>query len=100
VIRDLVAAHFAGLQHLVRSMHDAVYRVASRQGIQPEDVRSALATVMLPDLAANQRYLSSSGRVEVVARSLYRQMLSEGMISNEFELQRLCDPAFLPRRVL
>lgn len=100
VVRDLVAAHFAGLQHLVRSMHDAVYRVASRQGIQPEDVRSALATVMLPDLAANQRYLSSSGRVEVVARSLYRQMLNEGMISNKFELQRLCDPAFLPRRVL
>lgn len=100
VVRDLVAAHFAGLQHLVRSMHDAVYRVASRQGIQPEDVRSALATVMLPDLAANQRYLSSSGRVEVVARSLYRQMLSEGMISTEFELQRLCDSAFLPRRVL
>ncbi|MDL0430942.1 ABC transporter substrate-binding protein [Marinobacter sp. TBZ242] len=99
-VRDLVAAHFNGLRHLVRSMHDAVYRIANRQDIQPEDVRSALATVMLPDLAANQRYLAASGRVETIARSLSRHLRREGMISNEFELPRLCDPAFLPRRVL
>ncbi len=98
-VRDLVEAHFAGLRHLVRSMPDAVYRVASRQGIEPVDVRNALATVMLPDLAANQRYLAPSGRVETMARSLSRLMLSEGMISSEPGFQRLGDPAFLPRRV-
>lgn len=98
-VRDLIGAHFSGLQHLVRSPHDAVYRVASRQGIGPVDVRNALATVMLPDLAANQRYLAASGRVETMARSLSRLMLSEGMISSEPGFQRLCDPAFLPRRV-
>lgn len=97
-VRDLVAAHFSGLRHLVRGMHDAVYRVAGRQGIEPADVRGALATVTLPDLAANQRYLAASGRVQTVARWLSRQMLRDGMISNELELQRLCDPAFLPRR--
>ncbi|HEY9119289.1 MAG TPA: nitrate ABC transporter substrate-binding protein, partial [Marinobacter sp.] len=88
-----------GLRHLVRSMHDAVYRVASRQGIAPVDVRNALATVMLPDLAANQRYLAPSGRVETMARSLSRLMLSEGMITSEPGFQHLCDPAFLPRSV-
>ncbi|MDX1551641.1 MAG: ABC transporter substrate-binding protein [Marinobacter sp.] len=98
-VRDLVAAHFTGLRHLVRSMHDAVYRVASRQGIEPVNVRNALATVMLPDLAANQRYLVASGRVEAMARSLSRLMLSEGMIRSEPGFQRLCDPAFLPRSV-
>lgn len=98
-VRDLVVAHFTGLRHLVRSMHDAVYRVASRQGVEPVNVRNALATVMLPDLAANQRYLAASGRVETMARSLSRLMISEGMISREPGFQRLCDPAFLPRRV-
>lgn len=98
-VRDLVAAHFAGLRHLVRSMPDAVYRVATRQGIEPVDVRKALATVMLPDLAANQRYLAASGRVEAIARLLTRLMLSEGMISSDPGFQRLGDPSFLPRRV-
>ena len=96
-VRDLVMAHFRGLQHLVRSMHDAVYRVADHQGIRPEDVQSALATVMLPDLAANQRYLSGTGRVETMARSLSKLMLRTGMIGNEPGFQRLCDPSFLPR---
>lgn len=95
-VRDLVMAHFKGLRHLVRSMHDSVYRVASHQGIRPEDVRSALATVMLPDLAANQRYLSGAGRVEAMARSLSELMLRTGMIRKEPGFQRLCDPSFLP----
>ncbi|MFN2360466.1 MAG: ABC transporter substrate-binding protein [Marinobacter sp.] len=98
-VGDLVAAHFTGLRHLVRSMHDSIYRIANRQGIRPDDVRSALGTVMLPDLAANQRYLAASGRVETLARSLTRLMLGEGMITNEPGFRRLCDPAFLPRRL-
>ncbi|KPP97354.1 ABC transporter substrate-binding protein [Marinobacter sp. HL-58] len=98
-VRDLVAAHFSGLRHLVRSMHDSIYRVASRQGIRPENVKSALGTVMLPDLAANQRYLAASGRVEAMARSLSRLMVREGMIPGEPGFRRLCDPAFLPRRL-
>ncbi|AXS83548.1 ABC transporter substrate-binding protein [Marinobacter sp. Arc7-DN-1] len=96
-VRDLVMAHFRGLRHLVRSMHDAVYRVADHQGIRPEDVQSALATVMLPDLAANQRYLSQGGRVETMARSLSKLMLRTGMIRNEPGFERLSDPSFLPR---
>jgi len=97
-VRDLVSAHFAGLQHLVRSMHDSVYRIADRQGIAPDDVRAALATVMLPDLAANQRYLAASGRLETAARSLSRLMVQEGMIARDPELQNLSDSSFLPRR--
>ena len=98
-VRALVAAHFSGLQHLVRSQYDAVYRVANRHGIQPDDVRQALATVMLPDLAANQRYLARSGRDEVTARSLSDLMLNAGMITQRPSLYHFCDPAFLPRRL-
>jgi NitT/TauT family transport system substrate-binding protein len=98
-VRDLVSAHFAGLQHLVRNMHDSVYRVADRQGIDPDEVRSALATVMLPDLAANQRYLRAAGPIENIAASLSRLMLAEGMIDRNPGIQRLSDASFLPARV-
>lgn len=95
-VRDLVSGHFAGLRHLVRSMHDSVYRIATRQGISPDEVREALASVMLPDLAANQRYLSPAGRIETTAGLLSRLMLAEGMIDQSPRIERLSDPSFLP----
>ncbi|WP_305966361.1 ABC transporter substrate-binding protein [Marinobacter salsuginis] len=98
-VRDLVSGHFRGLQHLVRSMHDSVYRIATRQGISPDEVRTALATVMLPDLAANQRYLRTEGSIETMARSLSGLMMAEGMIEQNPEIQQLSDASFLPARV-
>lgn len=98
-VRDLVTGHFLGLQHLVRSMHDSVYRIATRQHISPDEVRAALASVMLPDLAANQRYLSAAGPIEAMAKSLSRLMLSEGMIDQNPVARRLSDPSFLPARI-
>ena len=94
-----MAAHFAGLRHLVRGIHDAVYRVANRQGVAPAEIRQALASVTLPDLTANQRYLAASGRVQVTAASLSRLMVDAGMIASPQALEALCDPSFLPRSV-
>ncbi len=85
---------------LVRSMHDSVYRIATRQGISPDEVRAALASVMLPDLAANQRYLRVAGAIENMAESLSLLMLAEGMIDQKPGIQRLSDPSFLPARIL
>ena len=98
-VRDLVHGHFRGLRHLVRSMHDAVYRVATRQGVTPEAVRQALATVMLPELSANQRYLAHHGRIEVVARRLTEVLMREGLMDMRPVYDRLADPSFLPRSV-
>ncbi|PPI84879.1 nitrate ABC transporter substrate-binding protein [Marinobacter maroccanus] len=98
-VRDLIIGHLTGLRHLVRSMHDSVYRIATRQGISPDEVRAALASVMLPDLAANQRYLRAAGPIETMADSLSRLMLAEGMIDRNPGIERLSDPSFLPTRV-
>jgi len=98
-VRDLVSGHFTGLQHLVRSMHDSVYRIATRQGVSPEEVQAALATVMLPDLAANQRYLRTEGSIDAMARSLSSLMMAEEMIEQNPAIQRLSDSSFLPARV-
>lgn len=96
-VRDLVYGYFRGQHHLVRSMHDALYRVATRQGITPDSVRRSLATVMLPELAANQRYLAHHGRIEVVAKRLSGILVREGLMASHPVYERLCDPSFLPR---
>ena len=96
-VGDLVKAHFLGLQHLVRNTHDAVYRVATRQQVSPEMVRQSLATVMLPELSANHRYLTHNGRLEVVAKMLASIMAREGLIDAPLHYEHLTDPAFLPR---
>jgi NitT/TauT family transport system substrate-binding protein len=98
-VRELLEGHFAGLQHLVRNRHDAIYRVAGRQNTTPEAIRRALATVMLPDLAANQRYLAATGRVELVARNLAHIMIRAGMLGQMPDSRLMSDPAFLPRSV-
>ncbi|AOY89660.1 nitrate ABC transporter substrate-binding protein [Marinobacter salinus] len=98
-VRAFLVAHFSGMRHLVRSRHDSVYRVASRQNTPRAAVERALANVMLPDLAANQRYLAAAGRLETVAFVLGRMMVDEGMISELPDARRLCDPSFLPRSV-
>jgi NitT/TauT family transport system substrate-binding protein len=98
-VSDLIIGHFTGLRHLVRSMHDSVYRIATRQGISPDEVRAALASVMLPDLAANQRYLRAGGPIETMAGSLSRLMQAEGIIDQNPGIQRLSDPSFLPARI-
>lgn len=98
-VRSLLEGHFSGLRHLVRNQHDSIYRVATRQGISPADVRLALASVMLPDVASNQRYLADNGRIERVARDLSRMLAREGLIPRVLEVERFCDNGFLPRSV-
>ncbi|MBE0487391.1 ABC transporter substrate-binding protein [Marinobacter sp.] len=99
-VNDLVRAHFRGNLHMVQSMHDAVYRVATRQGVTPNAVRRSLATVMLPDLAANQRYLAHHGRIELVARRLAEILVREGLMAEFPQYERLSDPSFLPRSLM
>jgi len=96
-IKDLVAGHFAGYRYLVRNLHDAVYRIATRQGMAPELIRQALATVMLPDLAANQRYLARNGTIETTARRLARLLEREGLMDKHPEHERIASQQFLPR---
>lgn len=96
-VEDLVRGHFLGLRHIVRNMHDAVYRIATRQQITPEAVREAIATVMLPELTANRRYLAPGGRVETVAYRLSNILAREGLIKQSPTISNLCTQDYLPR---
>lgn len=99
-IKALLQGHFQGLQHLVRNRHDSVYRIATRQGVSPDAVRQAMSMVMLPELAANRRYLAPGGRVETVARRLSDTLLREGLIQQAPDLVDLCRRDYLPESVL
>jgi len=95
-VAALVDAHFRGLQHLVRNRHDAVYRIATRQDVSPESVRQAMATVMLPEVSANRRYLAPGGRVETIARRLGKILAREGLIQRMPDLENLPSRDYLP----
>lgn len=98
-VRALVRAHFLGLRHMVRNLHDSVYRIASRQNISPALVRQSLATVMLPELSANHRYLARNGRLDRVANQLETVLIREGLMEARSVTRRVADASFLPRNL-
>lgn len=97
--RDLVHGHFAGRYHLLHNNHDAIYRVASHQGLQPTEVRRALAGIMLPDLVANYRYLRPDSALMSVAQRLNTLMVELGLLPQPDSLEDLFSDQWLPSKV-
>lgn len=96
-LRALVAGHFRGLAHLQTNRQDAIYRIAARQGIQPEEVQQALAGVLLPSLAGNREYLSGGrSRLLQAARTVSGVLVKGGVMAREDDLQGLAAPQWLP----
>lgn len=98
-VRDLVHGHFAGLDHLLHNNHDAIYRVAAHQGLQPGEVRRALAGIMLPDLMANYRYLGPDSPLASAARRLNALMVDLGLLPRPDTLDNLFSDQWLPSKV-
>ena len=93
----LVAAHFRSLAHLQTNRQDAIYRIASHQNVSPNDVRQALAGVMLPSLAANHEYLAThDGRLIRAAKNLSAMMVQQGQLKREDTLDGLISASWLP----
>jgi NitT/TauT family transport system substrate-binding protein len=80
LIRAIVAAHFRGVDHLVRGIHDALYRVAAHQRVEPSVVRRSLASITLPDASLNRAYLMPDGRINAVAGELAGLMYAKNLI--------------------
>lgn len=92
----LLAAHFQALEHLRVNRQDAVYRIATRQGVGPGDVQQALAGVALPGLAANRRYLMAGSRLAKAAQMLDALMVRHGLLNRPSRLEGLLDARHLP----
>jgi NitT/TauT family transport system substrate-binding protein len=97
LVRKVVSAHFQGVSHLVRGIHDAQYRVAAHQQVSPEVVRRSLASVTLPDVALNRAYLRSGGRIETVISELAELMYAKDMINSLPDEKAIASPGYLTR---
>lgn len=95
-VKDLVKGHFRGLHHLLHNNHDAIYRVATHQNIEPAQVRSAMAGVMFPDIATNYRYMASASVLRQAADRLNAVMVRDGFLSRADNLDQLFDDRWLP----
>ncbi len=96
-VTELIVAHFRGLDHLVRNPHDALYRVASRQQVSVAVVRRSLAGIMLPDLAANHRYLAGDSRIERAASQMIG--LASDSDTSDAKVGEFYSARWLPRRL-
>lgn len=96
-LRALVSAHFRGLKHLQGNRQDAVYRMAQRQGMTPQEVGQALAGVFFPTLEANRQYLAPAGRLKASASKVSTLLLRDGLLKKADALDNINNASWLPR---
>lgn len=94
-IQHLVNAHFKALEYLHINYQDIVYRIASREGINPDDVKRTLGGVILPSQGANREYLSEDSRLMRALHELNTLMYEKKFIPHKVSLDNLFDPAYL-----
>ena len=90
-VRDLIAAHLRGLDHLRTSRDDALRRIAAWRGLSLDEARRAFSGLALPDLTQNRSMLAPGGTLEQAAANLVRVM---GL--QDPRLDTLIDAGFLP----
>jgi NitT/TauT family transport system substrate-binding protein len=95
--RQLLAGHFKALDYLHRSPDDALRRMAPRQGLSPQALRTILKGVHFIDVEANRDWLGgSTPGLEPAAERVARIMVSNGLLKQIPTLKVLADPGFLP----
>ncbi|MCL4757427.1 MAG: ABC transporter substrate-binding protein [Rhodocyclaceae bacterium] len=97
-LRNLIDAHFKGLEHLRLYRQDAIHRIAGRQNMGVDEVTRALAGVALPTLAANRSLLSSSNpRLTKSAARVGRWMADAKLVDHLPDSPALFSTEWLPR---
>lgn len=97
LLRQVIAGHFRGLEHLRTNVQDAVYRIATHLNLEPGQVQRALSEVVLPGVCANRAYLSGHDSVVLqAAAKLSERLLAGGLIRTPDPLDDLLSDAWLP----
>lgn len=97
LLQILAAAHFRALEHMHTNEQDALFRIAAREEVSPEDARRMLAGVTLPSLSANRAYLGGGdARLLRAAKDLSALMARRGLLAREDDLKDLLMPGILP----
>jgi NitT/TauT family transport system substrate-binding protein len=97
LMRTLVEIHFRAFDYMRGNEEDAIQRISLRDEISPQEVRQALAGVILPTRAANRGYLlGDEPGLERAAADLSRLMVRYGLLEREDDLQDLVLPDAVP----
>ncbi len=99
LLTDLMGAHFQALEHIRANRQDALHRIAGYFGVQPNEVRSALAGIDLPDLFGNRIFFGATQPLDRAARSLAAVMIDHGLLSGPMNMDGLLVPDYLPVRI-
>ena len=96
-LRALVHSHFRGLKHLQGNRQDALYRMAQRQAMTPQEVGQALAGVFFPSLEINRQYLEPPGQLQASASAVSALLVHAGLLKKAGTLDNLSNATWLPR---
>jgi len=95
-LRELVAAHFQGLKHMQSNRYDALYRIATRQGITLEEAQRALAGVSFPNEQGNRLYLQPHSRLHRAGTELQKFLASVSLLPETQQDNDWYEARFLP----
>ena len=94
-IKKLLKSHFKALEYFHKNYKDITYRIATREGNSPDDVRRALGGVVLPSKHANNTFFNKRSSLLQSAETLNSLMFEKGFIPKKASLDNLTTPSFL-----
>lgn len=97
-LQQCLLGHFKVVQQLRRNPWDTAYRMVTHAGVSAEELMDAFRGLELPDLVANQSYLSiGNGHLRAIVDKLSGIMVAAGTLPRPADAGRLFTDAYLPR---
>lgn len=95
-IQHLTEAHFKALHHFESQREDALYRMAPRLGVEPDQVPFLYEGLLLPNPLHNQRLMNGTpSKLESVGEKIINVMWQSNLIESQVNVDNLVDPSFV-----
>lgn len=96
-LRQLLAAHFRGVNSILRNPQDASYRLAGRMGLSAPDVMKAFRGLILPDIRRNRTLIGGvQPQLVPVAQHVADLLRQSGAQVAVRDFHRLFQARYLP----
>ena len=97
-IEHLLQSHFSAQKHFEIQRQDALYRMAPRLGVDPEDVPSLFEGLLLPNLDNNKRLmLGNESIIEQRSKKIQKILFDAGLISSNDNLNHIVHSEFIEK---
>ena len=97
-LQKVIEQHFKTLEYMRQQRQDALYRIATRQSVDVEQVQMALGGIHLPSLESNRHYLSKTDtRLLDAAKEVELLMQQSHLLDRSVVSLDILDAQWLPR---